>query len=52
VASPIQVLSSEKIIGYNTYSGILDKSKQMSQVDEGDYYNVTLNLVVRKGSNF
>ena len=64
VAKDIQVLNSERIIGYNTYTsmingdsasmsgkdGLQDKSfLQMN--DDADYYNVTVNLIVKKGGN-
>ena len=45
----MQVVSSERILGYNTVNGILDKSKML---DDSEYYNVTVNMVVKKGSGF
>ena len=63
VAKEIQVLNSERIIGYSTYSGMLRNDKgevgQQQQSDhdhsllltndDSDYYNVTVNLIVKKG---
>lgn len=49
IQSNVEVVSSERIIGYNTINGILEKNKML---DDSEYYNVTLNLVVRKGSGF
>lgn len=45
------MLNSERIIGYNTYSNILDKEKVMAtSIEDADYYNVTVNFVVKKGN--
>lgn len=44
----MQVISSERIIGYS--SGVVDKSKML--FDDSDYYNVTVNMVVKKGSGY
>jgi hypothetical protein len=47
----IQVLNADKLIGYSTFANLIDKKKDPLGVDEGDYFNVTLNLIVRKGPN-
>jgi len=51
VEKGINVLSQEKIMGYQNYlNSIHDKS--LLQVDDSEFYNVTVNMVVKKGSNF
>ena len=50
VQPDIQVVQSERILGYNTVNGIFDKSKMV--VDDSEYYNVTVNMVIKKGSVF
>lgn len=55
VTKDIQVLNSEKIMGYNSYAAMLDKDKpSMNNMDDAgsDYYNVTVNLIVKRGSAF
>lgn len=61
VAKEIQVLNSERIIGYSTYSGMMhggdkDGGQQEHSLlmtnDDADYYNVTVNLIVKKGGGF
>jgi hypothetical protein len=56
VAKEIQVLNSERIIGYSTYSSMArgDKDAQTDHSflmtnDDSDYYNVTVNFIVKKG---
>lgn len=56
VTKEIQVLNSERIIGYSTYSGMMRGEKEGQQDhsllmtnDDADYYNVTVNLIVKKG---
>ena len=60
VAKEIQVLNSERIIGYSTYSGMMRNEKDGGQNDhnsllltndDSDYYNVTVNLIVKKGGS-
>ena len=47
------MLNSEKIIGYNTYSNILEKDKMIQEtMEDSDYYNVTVNFVVKRNSKF
>jgi hypothetical protein len=48
VTKDIKVLSQEQIIGYNAM--VQDKDKIMDNAGS-DYYNVTISLVVKKGSN-
>lgn len=50
------MLNSERIIGYSTYSSMMrgDKDGQQDHSllmtnDDSDYYNVTVNLIVKKG---
>ena len=51
VEKGINVLSQEKIMGYQNYlNSIHDKS--MMQVDDSEFYNVTVNMIVKKGSKF
>ena len=53
VAKEVQVLTSEKIIGYNTYSNILDQTQKLqSSMDDSDYYNVTVNFIVKRNSKY
>ena len=52
VTQDVQVLNSERIIGYSTYSNILERDKMLASMDDADYYNVTVNLVVKRGSDF
>ena len=64
VAKDIQVLNSERIVGYNTYEGMMRSDNQQSGAkdgvqdrsflmmnDEAEYYNVTVNFVVKKGGS-
>ena len=64
VAKDIQVLNSERIVGYSTYEGMMrsDNSQQSAKEglqdrsflmmnDEAEYYNVTVNFVVKKGGS-
>ena len=45
----IDVIDSGKILGFNTYNDILTKSRSNDAEDrESDFYNVTVNLVVRR----
>lgn len=58
------MLNSERIVGYNTYEGMMrsdnlqsgskdgmqDRSFLMMN-DEAEYYNVTVNFVVKKGGS-
>jgi hypothetical protein len=48
VTSDMQVVSSERLIGYN--SGAVDKNKMI--FDDSEYYKVNVNMVVKKGSGF
>jgi hypothetical protein len=52
VTQDVQVLNSERIVGYSTYSNLLEKDKLMTNMDDSDYYNVTLNLVVKRSSDY
>lgn len=52
VTQDVQVLNSERIVGYSTYSNILGGERLMTNMDDSDYYNVTLNLVVKRSSDF
>ena len=58
VAKEIQVLNSERIIGYSTAAGMIQHDKDglsdhdhslLMTNDDSDYYNVTVNLIVKKG---
>jgi len=52
VTKDIQVLNSEKLIGYNMMLGG-EKNAANNMDDAGsDYYNVTVNLVIKRGSAF
>jgi len=46
----IEVIDSSKILGFNTYNDILSQQKSTSELfeRESDFYNVTVNLVVRR----
>lgn len=52
VTKDIQVLNSEKMIGYNMMLG--GEKNAMNNMDDAgsDYYNVTVNLVIKRGSAF
>lgn len=55
VTKDIQVVNSEKLIGYNSYAAIAGEGiKPMNNMDDAgsDYYNVTVNLVIKRGSAF
>ena len=52
VTQDVQVLNSERIIGYSTYSNLLEKDKLMTNMDDSDYYNVTLNFVIKRFSDY
>ena len=50
VTQDVQVLNSERIVGYNTFNSMADKSKL--DIDDADYYNVTVNMVVKRKSKY
>jgi hypothetical protein len=52
VTQDVQVLNAERVIGYSTYSNLLEKDKLMTNMDDSDYYNVTINLVVKRASDY
>lgn len=55
VAKEVQVLTSDRILGYNTYNGILagdDKIQASMEDGNSDYYNVTVNFIVKRSSQF
>ena len=52
VTKDLQVLNSEHIIGYNTYSMIQKDMSQSQAMDDSEYYNVTVNFIVKRGSEF
>ena len=49
VTKDIKVLSQERIIGYNAL--VQDKDMIMDNAGS-DYYNVTVSMVVKKGSDY
>ena len=49
VTKDVQVLNSERIIGYNTYNNILEKSKHLNS-ENADYYNVTVNFIMKRNT--
>jgi hypothetical protein len=49
VQSEIQLIEADKLDSYQAEDGVLDKSKTSS--DDGEYYNVTLNMVLKKGGS-
>lgn len=51
VTQDVQVLNAEQVVGYSTYSSLLEKDKQMTNMDDSAYYNVTINLVVKRASD-
>ena len=50
VTKDVQVLNSERIIGYNTYNDILENTKSSftELEDNSDFYNVTVNFIVKR----
>lgn len=52
VTQDVQVLNSERIVGFSTYSNLLEKDRLMTNMDDSDYYNVTVNLVVKRFSDY
>jgi hypothetical protein len=48
VTKDVQVLNSERIIGYNTYNNILQRSKEPDTDQSADFYNVTVNFVMKR----
>jgi hypothetical protein len=53
VTKDVQVLNSERIIGYNTYNNILEQEqgKKDSNIDNNsDFYNVTVNFIMKRKS--
>ena len=52
VQRDIQVLNSERIIGYNTYNNILTQDKIDEAMNDSDFYNVTVNFIVQRKSGF
>jgi len=52
VTQDVQVLNSERIVGFSTYSNLLERDKLMTNMDDSDYYNVTVNLVIKRSSDY
>ena len=50
VTKDVQVLNSERIIGYNTYNNILAQSHNLNS-DNADYYNVTVNFIMKRSTS-
>jgi len=49
----LEVIDSSKILGFNTFNSLVTNSKTKDNEDrESDFYNVTVNLVVRRMSQF
>ena len=49
----IEVIDSSKILGFSTYNNILTQKKETDLFErESDFYNVTVNLVVRRMPQF
>lgn len=48
VTKDIQVVNSEKLVGYNMMLG----GKESIDEAGSDYYNVTVNMVIKRGSAF
>lgn len=52
VTKEVQVLNSERIVGYNTYSNILEQEqgqkKDISIDSNSDFYNVTVNFIMKR----
>jgi hypothetical protein len=44
----IEVIDSSKLIGFNTYNDIMNNEKSSLDDSESDFYNVTVNLIVRR----
>lgn len=51
VTPDVQVLNAERIVGYSTFSNPLERDKLTTNMDDSDYYNVTVNLVVKRFSD-
>lgn len=53
IGKEVQVLTSDRILGYNTYAKILDKDAQVqASIENPDFYNVTVNFIVQRNSEF
>jgi hypothetical protein len=52
VTKEVQVLNSEKIIGYTALGGGSTSDKMSQMMEDSDYYNVTVNLIVKRDSEF
>lgn len=52
VGKEVQVLNAEKMIGYNAVNGGSAADKMDAMIQDSDYYNVTLNLVIKRDSEF
>lgn len=52
VTKDVQVLNSERIIGYNTYNNILAQEHRDINLasDNSDYYNVTVNFIMKRST--
>jgi hypothetical protein len=51
VTKDVQVLNSERIIGYNTYNNILEQEKGRKSLaidNNSDFYNVTVNFIMKR----
>jgi len=49
----IEMIDTSKILGFNTYNNILAQSQEANLDDRNsDFYNVTLNLVVKRMSQY
>lgn len=49
----LEVIDNSKILGFNTFNSLVTNSKTKDNEDrESDFYNVTINLVVRRMSQF
>lgn len=51
VEKGINVLSQEKLMGYQQYLSSIGEQPLM-QADDSEFYNVTVSMVIKKGSNY
>lgn len=51
VEKGINVLSQEKLMGYQQYLNSIGEQPLM-QADDSEFYNVTVSMVIKKGSNY
>ena len=53
MVNSIDVIDNQKILGFSTYNNLLtDGAKHDITDSDADYYNVTVNLVVKRMSQF